>query len=316
VDAKGPLFLLGAGIVAALWTSAAGASGQEPSRPARAPSVFRSAVDLVTLHVTVTDRRKRYVTDLNQEHFEVFEDGRRQRLKFFQARGLPLALTLLLDASPSMQSAQRQVQEVAHRFVEHLQPQEIASVLGFDASVTVLQDFTADRDALAAAIGRVRGGNGTSLFTALYVALREFDKARRWDGLPRRRTLILLSDGEDSSSPIGLTELLELASSADAAIYAIRLGRPKRAIDPSLDVTERVLRRLADQTGGRAFFPATRYQFPRIHDAIREELASQYSLAYESDGGREDGGFRQLAVLIGGLNAVARTKRGYVARRR
>jgi VWFA-related protein len=299
-----------------MWTSAAVVSGQEPSRPVRAPSVFRSAVDLVTLHVTVTDRRKRYVTDLDQEHFEVFEDGRRQQLKFFQARGLPLALTLLLDASPSMQSAQPQVQEVAHRFVEHLQPGEIGSVLGFDASVTVLQDFTADRNALAAAIGRVRRGDGTSLFTALYVALKEFDKARGWDGLPRRRTLILLSDGEDSSSLIGLTELLELASSADAAIYAIRLGRPKRAIDPSNGVTERVLRRLADHTGGRAFFPANRYQFSRIHDEIRAELASQYSLAYESDAPGEDGRFRNLAVLIDGPNAVARTKRGYVSRAR
>jgi Ca-activated chloride channel family protein len=264
--------------------------------------------------VTVTDERKRYVTDLDQAQFEVFENGRRQQLKFFQAKGLPLALTLLLDASPSMQSALPQVQEVARRFVDHLEPGEIASVVAFDRSVSVLQDFTADRNALTAAIGQVRRGDATSLFTALYVALKEFDKARRWDGAPRRRALILLSDGEDSSSLIGFGELLERASTADTAIYSIRLGRPTQPIDPAIDGTKLVLRRLADQTGGRAFFPENRYQFARIHDAIRAELASQYSMAYESDDRRHDGRFRNVAVVIDGRDAVARTKRGYVAR--
>jgi Ca-activated chloride channel family protein len=294
--------------------ASAGAGGQQPSTPAGARSAFRSAVDLVTLHVTVTDQRRQYVTDLNREQFEVFENGRRQQLKFFQAKGLPLALTLLLDTSASMTSALPEVQEVAHQFVDQLDPADIASVFTFDESVRVLQDFTADRHALKAAVGRAHGGSGTSLFTALYIALNEFEKARRWDGAARRRTLVLLSDGEDSSSLIGFSDLMELASTADAAIYAIRLGRATRPIHPAVDETERVLRRLAELTGGRAFFPATRYEFRRIHDAIRTELASQYSLAYESDDRRQDGRFRTLAVLIGGRNAVARTKRGYVAR--
>jgi Ca-activated chloride channel family protein len=269
----------------------------------------------VTLHVTVTDGRRRYVGDLNQEQFEVFENGRRQQLKFFQAKGLPLALTVLMDTSASMASALPQVQEVARGFVDHLQPGEIASVVAFDGSVRVLQDFTADRNALTAAVGLARRGEATSLFTALYVALKEFDnKARRWDGMARRRTMVLLSDGEDSASLIDFSDLLEVASTADTAIYAIRLGRPKGPIGGPADATERVLRRLAEQTGGRAFFPATRHQFRPIHDAIRLELASQYSLAYESDDRRRDGRFRSLAVLIGGRNAVARTKRGYVAR--
>jgi Ca-activated chloride channel family protein len=212
-----------------------------------------------------------------------------------------------------MASALPQVQEVARGFVHHLQPGDIASVVAFDGSVRVLQDFTADRSALTAAVGLAGRGEATSLFTALYVALKEFDKARHWDGMARRRTLVLLSDGEDSASLIDFRDLLELASTADAAIYAIRLGRPKGPIDGPADATERVLRRLAEQTGGRAFFPASRHEFRPIHDAIRLELASQYSLAYESDDRRRDGRFRSLAVLIGGRNAVARTKRGYVA---
>jgi Ca-activated chloride channel family protein len=302
-------------IGAVVWTGSAVIGGQDPSALARAPSTFRSAVDLVTLHVTVTDGRRRYVGDLNQEQFEVFENGRRQQLKFFQAKGLPLALTVLMDTSASMASALPQVQEVARGFVDHLQPGEIASVVAFDGSVRVLQDFTADRNALTAAVGLARRGEATSLFTALYVALKEFDnKARRWDGMARRRTMVLLSDGEDSASLIDFSDLLEVASTADTAIYAIRLGRPKGPIGGPADATERVLRRLAEQTGGRAFFPATRHQFRPIHDAIRLELASQYSLAYESDDRRRDGRFRSLAVLIGGRNAVARTKRGYVAR--
>jgi Ca-activated chloride channel family protein len=313
VDAKRLTCVLAAMIVAAVWRAALLAAQDVPAPP-RAPSAFTTAVDLVTLHVTVTDERKRFVPDLDEDHFEVFEDGRRQRLKFFQARGLPLAVTLLLDTSASMGNALPEVREVARRFVTNLQPADVASVVAFDGSVRVLQDFTADRDALTAAIGRVVRGSSTSLFTALYVALKEFDRARRSDGLARRRALILLSDGEDSSSLIGLSELLVPASSADAAIYAIRLGRPSGPADGAGGATEWVLRRLAEQTGGRAFFPVNRYEFRRIHDAIRLELANQYSLAYESDDRHRDGRFRNLAVLIGGRNAVARTKRGYFAR--
>ena len=314
MDSQSLRCVLGTMIAAAVCNASAVVGGQDRSAPARAPSVFRSAVDLVTLHVTVTDRRKRYVTDLNQEQFEVFENGHRQQLKFFQAGGLPLALTLLMDTSASMASALPQVQEVARRFVDHLQPGDIASVVAFDGSVRVLQDFTTDRSALTTAVGVADRGDATGLFTALYVALKEFDKARGWDDMARRRALVLLSDGEDSSSLIGFNDLLELASTADAAIYAVRLGRPRGPIDGPVDATEWVLRRLAEQTGGRAFFPASRSEFRSIHDAIRLELASQYSLAYESDDRRRDGRFRSLAVVIGGRNAVARTKRGYVAR--
>jgi Ca-activated chloride channel homolog len=314
VDAKGSVSVPAILIAAAVWSVSAGRSGQDTPAPARAPAAFRAAVELVTLHVTVTDRRQRYVTDLNQEQFEVFENGRRQQLKFFQPRGLPLAVTLLLDTSASMGTVLSEVQQVARRFVSNLEPGDIASVVVFDRSVRVLQDFTDDRQALAAAIALAKRGNTTSLFTAVYVALKEFDKARRWDGMPRRRTLILLSDGEDSASLIAFEDLLDRATTADAAIYAIRLGRPPGPIDGPDDETEWVLRRLAEQTGGRAFFPTSPYQFRQIHDAIRTELASQYSLAYESDDRRQDGRFRSLAVLIGGRNAVARTKRGYFAR--
>lgn len=280
-----------------------------------AQSAFRSAVDLVTLHVAVTDERRRYVTDLNREQFEVFENGRRQELKFFQRGGLPLALILLLDTSASMRAALPEVQHVARRFVGGLQPADIASVLAFDGTVRVLQDFTADRDVLTAAIGDATHGNATSLFTALYVALKEFDKIRHVDGVARRRTLVLLSDGEDSSSMFTFNELLQLSSAVDVAIYPIRLGRVRRPIDGSPDGTASVLSRLAEQSGGRAFFPNSPFQFRAIHDAIRTELDNQYALAYESDDRRPDGGFRTLTVVIDGRRVIARTKRGYFAPR-
>jgi VWFA-related protein len=278
-------------------------------------SIFQSGVDLVTLHVTVTDRSRRYVTDLERDQFRVFENGRRQELKFFQKSGLPLALTLLLDTSASMENALPIVQEAAVRLVRQLEPQDVASVIAFDQGIHVLQGFTNDPAVLESAIRRIEHGGTTSFYTAVYVALKEFAATRPVPrtSAPRRRTVVVLSDGVDSSSLIGFEEVLELATRTDAAIYAVCLGT--RNADPRQhDPSEFVLRRLSEQTGGRAFFPLHGYELPNVYAEIERELSSQYVLAYEPSEQPADGRFRNLAVLVDFAGAVARTRKGYFAR--
>jgi Ca-activated chloride channel homolog len=275
---------------------------------------FRSGIDLVTLHVSVTDRREHYLTDLNATDFQVFEDGEAQQLAFFQPSGLPLALTLILDTSGSVMTTLPASKAAAADFIETLGSGDIASVIAFDTHVTVLQNFTADRNALTAAIQRAPQGDSTSVYTAVYIALKELQRVARNEGnaTPRRRVIVLFSDGDDNSSMLSFDDLVNAAIGSDTAIYAIRLGRAPFPLHGP-DSSEFVLRRLSEQTGGRTFFPQSERDLPRVFKQIRAELASQYALAYVSNDRQHQRGFRQLAVLVSRAGAVARTKKGYVA---
>ena len=275
------------------------------------PSVFRSGTDLVTLHVTVTDRSRHYLTELGEDQFRVFENGRRQELKFFQKTGLPLALTLLIDTSSSVGLVLPTFQRAAVRFVGDLDPLDAVSVVTFGHTVRVLQDFTTDRSAVERAIKGTRGRGETALFNGVYIALTELAKTMpdAMTNVPRRRTMVVMSDGADSASAIAFEDVLDLAARTNVAIYTIRIGGSRHLLETGEG--EFVLRRLAAQTGARAFFPRERYELRRVLREIRTELSSQYALAYESDDHRDDGRFRTLSVLVEHAGAVARTRPGY-----
>jgi Ca-activated chloride channel homolog len=302
------------GIVAAMLAASAETVAQR--RESRAdPSVYRSGVELVTLHVTVTDQSRHYLTELDEQEFRVFENGRRQDLKFFQRSGLPLALTLLIDTSSSVQQALPSLRRAAVRFIRELDPLDVASVVTFGDTVRVLQDFTTDRSAVERAINTTRARGATALYNGVYIALTALAKTvpNAATNVPHRRTLLVMSDGDDSSSGIGFEDVLDLAARMDVAVYTIRLGKPRPIL--LRGDGDFVLRRLAAQTGARAFFPPHDHELRRALTDIRTELSSQYALAYESDDRRDDGRFRTLAVLVGRAGAVARTRPGYVGRR-
>ena len=277
--------------------------------------LFRSGIELVTLHVTVIDKSREYLTDLKPADFAVFENGRRQDVAFFQRRGLPLAVALLFDTSGSMHSALPALQRAAAEFVRALDPEDVVSVMSFGDTLRMLQDFTADRPAVDRAIRDAPAGGGTALNAAVYVALTELTTTRgvsQDDGVPRRCVLVLLSDGNDTESLVGFDDVLALAARRDVAIYSIRLERPTPAVREP-DQGRSALERLAAQTGGRAFFPQQRYALRTVFRDIRRELASQYALAYEPRGPRDSRAFRTLSVLVSAPNAIARTRRGYLS---
>ena len=211
-------------VLAALIVGNSSIKGQSVPSPSR-QSVFRTGVDVVALNVTVTDGLNRYVTSLGQEDFLIFENGRKQELTFFQKTALPLALVLLLDTSASMQGNLGVAQEAAIGFARELGPEDQAAVIEFDSTVSVLQSFTNDRAAIERAIRDTEADGSTALYNAVYIALKELNKtAREVRGQPRRRALVLLSDGDDTSSLIAFDEVLDVAVRADTAIYAIGLG--------------------------------------------------------------------------------------------
>jgi Ca-activated chloride channel homolog len=278
-------------------------------------AVFHGSVDIVTLNVTVTDGARRYVRDLEAQDFLILEDGRRQEVTFFQPSSLPLAVSLLLDTSASMEPNLSTAQDAAVGFVRALGDTDVASVIDFDSRVQVLQAFTADREAIEKAIRHTAAGGSTSLYNAVYIALRELSKAIRDESTTelRRRAIVVLSDGEDTSSLVSFEEVLDLATRSDIAIYAIGLFENESPTSKRFPQGQFVLRRLAQQTGGRAFFPSDAKQLTTIYAEIKAELSSQYALGYESNNTRRDGQFRRIAVRVDREGVVARARPGYYA---
>jgi Ca-activated chloride channel family protein len=276
---------------------------------------FRGAVDVVTVNVTATDGSHRYVNDLQRDEFLVFEDGRKQEIAFFQQTGIPLAVALLLDTSASMDRTLRVAQKAAIGFVRELSVMDAATVIDFGSRVRVRQGFTDDMAALETAIQQTRAGGSTALYNALYIAIKEVSKAPAHEGAaePRRRAIVVLSDGDDTSSIVSFEEVLEQAIRLDTAIYAIGLlegnsSKARRSRDAKF-----VLRQLAHQTGGRSFFPTDADAFAGIYSDIKADLSSQYSVAYESDNPLRDGKFRRIGVRITRPGITARARPGYYA---
>jgi Ca-activated chloride channel homolog len=282
---------------------------QEPQAPPR-PS-FRSGVDVVSLNVTVTDGSKNFVTNLEQGDFVVFEDGVKQDLTYFTKAQLPIALSLLIDTSASMEDKLSIAQEAATGFAKRLRPEDLGQVIDFDSRVSILQQFTNDASKLEQAIRQTVPNGSTSLHNAIYISIKELKKVRAKSADEvRRQAIVVLSDGEDTSSLVPFEEVLELAKRSEVAIYAIAI-RGRDFGSRGFNEAEFVLRQFAQETGGRAFFPATASELPDIYSLIADELAAQYSLAYSSRNPKRDGQWRRIVVRLAKRDLVARTKQGY-----
>jgi VWFA-related protein len=274
---------------------------------------FRSTIDIVSLNVTVVTGSSHYVTDLEQSDFSVFEDGVKQDIIFFTRRPQPIALSLLLDSSASMESNMQTLQTAAVNFVKRLKPTDLAQVIDFDSRVSIRQGFTNDIAALESAIQQTISGGSTSLHNAIYVSLKELAKIKaQSDEDVRRQALIVFSDGEDTSSLVSFEEVLDLAKRSETSIYTIAL-RGNDNTTRGFREAEFVLRQLAQETGGRSFFPQKIEDLNAVYGQIADELASQYTVGYTSKNPRVDGAFRRVVVQIARPNVTARTKRGYFA---
>jgi Ca-activated chloride channel homolog len=291
---------------------------QPPAQPPQPPgqTPFRAGVELVSLNVTVADGASRYVTDLNAEDFNVFEDGVKQEVTFFNKTNLPVALALLVDTSASMEPKLPTAQEAAIGFARKLRPQDLAEVVDFDSRVVVLQGFTNAVPELEQAIRKTSAGGSTSLYNAVYIALKDLKKviAKNVDEI-RRQAIIVLSDGEDTSSLLPFEEVLDLAKRSETAIYSIGL-RSNDSLSSSMKgfkEAEFVLRQFSLETGGRAFFPNQLSDLNNVYGQIADELSSQYTVGYTSRNAKRDGSWRRVVVRVNRPNVTARTKQGYFA---
>ncbi len=315
--------------VAALVVLTARVDTQEPVAPAQPPETeillapgsqppdqptFRSGVEVVSLNVTVTEKDGRFVTGLPREAFSVFEDGVKQEVMFFSGTQLPTALGLLVDTSASMVDKLPIAQQAAIGFIDRMRADDIMTIVDFDSRAEILQTFTSERDRLVTAVRRTTAGGSTSLYNAVYIALNEFRRMRaNVQQDVRRQAIVVLSDGEDTSSLVPFEEVLELAKRSEVAVYTIGLkdgnakGRPMGGFSES----DFVLKQFAQETGAKAFFPMSASELPVIYGAVADELAAQYTVGYASRNQRRDGRWRRIVVRVERPNTLARTKQGY-----
>jgi Ca-activated chloride channel family protein len=299
-------FLIATALILVLQSPPGAAQG-----PQGQPS-FKAAVDLVSLNITVSDTTSsRYVTDLNAENFSVYEDGVYQDLTLFNKTRLPIALSLLIDTSSSMEDRLSVAQEAAIGFAKQIRPQDLAEVIDFDSRVDVIQPYTSDRAALERAIRQTVSGGSTSLYNAVYISLKGFQKIKAKDTEEiRRQALVVLSDGEDTSSLVSFDELLDLARRSETAVFCIGL-RSRESASRGFREATFALRQLSNDTGGRAFFIDDIKELSGVYAQISDELSSQYTVGYTSKNNRRDGSWRRIVVRVDRPGTTVRTKQGY-----
>ena len=287
------------------------ASGQRPQRDS---PVFRSEIALVSLNVAVKGHTNKPVPELIAGDFTVFEDSVPQPILSVSRQRIPLGLALLLDTSASMENKLGLAQLAASEFVQRMAPDDQAAVIDFDSRVQLLQPFTNDVLALQAAIKRTAAGGSTALFNALYIALKDLEKARATTPEEiRRQAIVVLSDGEDTSSLVPFEDVLDVAKRSHTSIYAIGIHSKEPGTTQHLSDGDFVLRRLAQETGGLAYFPTGAEDLPRIYREVADELTTQYLVAYTPINNVRDGKWRRLNVRVNRPDCVARTRTGYYA---
>jgi Ca-activated chloride channel family protein len=278
--------------------------------------VYRGRTDLVVLNVTVSDVAGRLVPGLDLKDFQVVEDGVLQTVTNFTRDPQPIALIILLDSSVSMESKLKTAQEAAIGFARRLTSKDVAEVIEFDTYTKVQQKFTADADLLEAAIRRTEADGSTALYNALYVAFSEFKKERvlALEDI-RRHAVVVLSDGEDTSSVVSFDLVLDEAKRSEVMTYGIGIRPKETGPGPTRawNQAEFVLRSFSYETGGKSFSVGDSKDLPAIYDQIARELANQYTLGYMSTNQKRDGAWRKVTVQMVPAEARARTRSGYFA---
>jgi Ca-activated chloride channel homolog len=285
-------------------------SGNADTQSDETLATITHIVNEVRVVFTVTDKHGHYIKDLKQADFKVIDDRKPAELRSFRSEtDLPLEVGLLIDASNSVRDRFKFEQEAAIEFLNAtIRPHyDEAFVVGFDVTPETVQDFTDNSENLSIGVRSLRAGGGTAMYDALYYACR--DKLLKHEQTRQvRRAIILLSDGEDNQSHVTREEAIEMAERADTIVYTISTN-----ISGMKGAGDKTLERIADATGGRAFFP---FQMREVSDAfssIQEELRSQYLMAYKPENFMADGRYRTIDIQAPGKGLKVRTRKGYYA---
>jgi Ca-activated chloride channel homolog len=296
--------------------AAAAPDAQQPAQAQadQAAPTIKVGVNEVDLIFTVTDKHGHYIPNLKLSDFALLDDQKAPAkvTSFRQQINLPLRVGLVIDASTSIRTRFQFEQQAATEFLLSVltSRSDRAFVMGFDVTPSVTQDWTANLDGLETGINKLRPGGGTALFDAVYTACRDklLDVSRGQE--PVRKAMILISDGDDNQSRVRPDEAIKMCQRAETIIYAVSTNWT-----PSRGRGDKVLTDMAEETGGKVFFPPSVEEMSTSFKSIQEELRSQYALTYTPADFRYDGAFRTIYLYCNDRRYLARTKKGYFAPR-
>jgi len=305
---------------------------QEPSSPQGQGRIIQT-VNLVDVLFTVLNHRNKLVSDLDKTDFKIFDEGKPQEIRYFSKQtDLPLRIGMLLDTSNSIRDRIKFEQDASVNFLFSVlrRNKDQAFVMTFDDEPQVLQAFTGDTGALRDQIVRTRAGGGTAIYDAVYTACeKELSHPPRPPGDQPdvvRRVMILISDGDDNLSNHTRAEAIEMAQRTSVVIYTISTSTqwvslsqtdPSKMNDRKYHKTDgdQILEDLANQTGGRAFFPYHVDDLDVSFQDIGDELRNQYSIAYAPTNSILDGRYHKIRIETPDHKGFqVRARRGYFAR--
>jgi VWFA-related protein len=315
-----PLFYSGAYARAAQNPPATQSQGAQSqgAQPQKAQQPIRIEVNLVNLFATVRDKKsKQIVSSLEQNDFNVSEDGVPQKISFFSKDSkLPVTLGLLLDTSGSEQYTLGAEQDAATRFLQRIMRKgDLTSVFSFDTDTDLLADFTDDLGILDRAIRRARINTpgaqgplardvpGTVFYDAVYLACHD-----KLAGEAGRKALIILTDAQDEGSQLRVQDAIETAQRTDTVVHILLIGDPYH-----FNVNEGVAKKLTDETGGRTILVRGEKNLEQAFDQISDELRSQYTIGYTSTNQARDGSYRKVKLEATRKDLDVLTRRGYYA---
>ena len=272
--------------------------------------VIKVDVDLVNIYFTVCNKHGRLIPNLDRANFAVYEDNNPQMItNFSRETDVPLKLVLLIDTSGSVRYKLPFEQDVSVAFLNSvLRPGvDQASVVTFDSSIDLRQDYTDDPLLLASAVRRIRAGGATRLYDALSLLLN----GTLAEGTPRR-AIVLLTDGDDNVSRSSPGEVMEAAQRNNVPIYVVSVNSIDIPSDePNLH--DRTLEMFGTETGGKAFFPKKLKDLSSHLAAISKELRSQYTIAYRSTNDKRDGSYRKIRIEVRNTQYSVHARSGYYA---
>lgn len=322
---RSKFFLAAAPFVCLILASAQQQKKGQPPIEADIPTI-KVDVDLVNVLFSVRDKKGAYVSNLTKDDFQVFEDGKEQKIGLLTRESdLPLTIGLLIDVSRSQENLIEVERRAALQFFRQvLRPKDMAFLIAFGSEAELLQDYTNSAKLLSeglsqlrvdAAVGGVHPGpvptigqpRGTIMFDAVYLAADE--KLKKEVG---RKAIVLITDGVDMGSRVKLREALEIAHKSDTIIYSVQYI-DWRAYGGFGNPGDGDLRKMSEETGGRVYRVDRKYTLEMIFDELQKELRSQYALAYSSSNPAKDGGFRKLEIRAKNKDLKVQARKGYYA---
>ncbi len=284
---------------------------QTPVMKDEDPTRITVEVTRVNMLFTVMDKKGRFVTNLNKDDFELVENKRDQRIQEFSAEtDLPLRLGILIDTSNSVRDRFKFEQQAATEFVHSVMTaqRDKAMLVSFDSSAEMVSDLVDQPNDIIRGINSLRPGGGTALYDAIFYACRD-KLALDQPKYKFRRAIVVVTDGDDNFSHYTRDQALEMAQKAEVAVYAI-------STNVTRDETEgdRVLKYLANETGGRAYFPFKVEDLEQSFENIANELRHQYIILYRPDPLVTDGLFHPITLRVKGhKELIVRVRPGYYA---